>query len=204
MDHVAPLMMALDLLHVPSRVQLMRKAPLPDGIVTLLRIASGDDEVTGQASAAIGVPLTRMREAAGFFIEQAMLHPEADSYRVLGARPGASTGELRRNMALLLSWLHPDHGQGERSVFAHRVTRAWNDLKTEERRAAYDRVKRMAITEKSLTRKKGRVSPKSQASIRRPPSIPPYAMPSRRPYKALPPPGLLRRMLLLLLGRAVQ
>ena len=72
-----------------------------------------------------------------------MFYPEADSYRVLGATAEASKSELRRNMALLLRWLHPDHDpQGARSVFANRVTRAWNDLKTQERRAAYDRSRR--------------------------------------------------------------
>ncbi len=87
--------------------------------------------------------------------------------------------------------------------FAHRVTRAWNDLKTEERRAAYDRLQRTALTEKSLKRKKGRSSPKGQMSNRRPRTIPPYAMPSRHAFKTHQPSGLLRRVLLLLLGRAV-
>jgi hypothetical protein len=203
MNHIATLMMALDLLHVPSRVRLIRSAPLPDGIETLLHIAAGDHETIRQASAAIGIFPERIREAAGFFIEQALLHPEADSYRVLGARPGAGTAELRRNMALLIRWLHPDHGQGERSVFTHRVTRAWNDLKTKERRASYDRQRRIALTEKSLTRKKAHTSLESQAAIPRPRSIPPHAIHSRRPFKSPPPPGLLRRMLLLLLGRVV-
>ena len=81
-----------------------------------------------------------VREAAAFFVEQILLYPGADSYRVLGARPDATYGELRRNMALLLRWLHPDRDrQGERAIFAARVTRAWSDLKTPERRAAYDR-----------------------------------------------------------------
>src|SRR5262249_38591623 len=44
-----------------------------------------------------------------------------------------------RNVALLLKWLHPDvDPRGERSVFIGKVTAAWNDLKTPERRAAYD------------------------------------------------------------------
>jgi hypothetical protein len=43
-------------------------------------------------------------------------------------------------MALLLRWLHPDVAGGtERSVFAGRITAAWDDLKTPERRADYDR-----------------------------------------------------------------
>ena len=41
-------------------------------------------------------------------------------------------------MALLMIWLHPDADlRDEHAVFVVRVTSAWNDLKTEERRAAY-------------------------------------------------------------------
>ena len=62
----------------------------------------------------------------------------------------ASHSELRRNMTLLLQWLHPDLDRREaRSVFAARVTRAWNDLKTPERRAAYDRAQNLAKSNKS-------------------------------------------------------
>lgn len=42
-------------------------------------------------------------------------------------------------MALLLKILHPDHYQNvQRSIFAGRVTEAWNNLKTLERRNTYD------------------------------------------------------------------
>jgi DnaJ-class molecular chaperone len=79
-------------------------------------------------------------KAAVFFIEQILFAPDADSYRVLGVGPRATPGELRRNMALLLRWLHPDlDPQATHSTFACKVTGAWNDLKTAERRAAYDR-----------------------------------------------------------------
>ena len=81
-----------------------------------------------------------MRKASAFFIEQILLDPEADSYRVLGADRSATASELRRNMALLLRWLHPDMDRrGTRSMFAGRVTGAWETLKTPERRAAYDK-----------------------------------------------------------------
>ena len=41
-------------------------------------------------------------------------------------------------MALLLRWLHPDIGENSvRSVYAGRVTAAWERLKTAERRQAY-------------------------------------------------------------------
>ena len=42
-------------------------------------------------------------------------------------------------MALLMKWLHPDAARdGEQSVFAARIAAAWNNLKTPDRRAAYD------------------------------------------------------------------
>ena len=85
-----------------------------------------------------GAPI-ELREAAAFYIEQIMLTPSADSYRVLGTRPGASDAELRQNLALLCRWLHSDVCQDQgRSVFFLRITEAWNNLKTPERRAAYD------------------------------------------------------------------
>lgn len=201
MEHLATIMMALDLLHVPSRAKPMRSVPLPDGTVTLLRIASGDDQLARQAGAAAGSSSAIVREAAGFFIEQTMLYPGADSYRVLGARPEASSSELRRNMALLLRWLHPDHGPGGRSVFAPRVTRAWNDLKNEERRADYDRSRRMSLTEKSLNFQKGRANSNGHTSNRRLRPSHPRAKAYR--HKAEQPSGLWRKMLLLLLGREI-
>src|SRR5262245_20692262 len=98
---------AIDLLHLPSQVKRVRSACLPDDVVVLLRIASGDEDATSQAAQAIGRSAETVREAAFFFVEQILLSPDADSYRVLGARPEATTGELRRNMVLLLRWLHP-------------------------------------------------------------------------------------------------
>lgn len=135
---------AINLLHVPSRVRPMRSAALPEGVATLLQIAAGDAEVTRQAAERTGRTPAVVHEAAAFFIEQILLAPEADSYRVLGTHQFATSAELRRNMAMLLKWLHPDMernatGNGsDRSIFAGRVTLAWDDLKTPERRAAYD------------------------------------------------------------------
>jgi hypothetical protein len=139
MGSVPALKVAVDLLHFPSQAALIRAGPLPEGLRVLLRIAAGDENSIS-LSAAEGRPCETVREAAAFFLEQVLLHPDADSYRVLGATSEASHAELRQNMSLLLQWLHPDLDHCDaRSVFAARVTRAWNDLKTPERRAAYDR-----------------------------------------------------------------
>src|SRR5262245_38484345 len=141
MGEATALKLAIDLLHVPSRVRPMRSAALPRDVLTLLEIAAGDAEVTRRASETSGRTQEVVRNAAAFFIEQILLSPGADSYRVLGGNAQTSTSDLRRNMALLLRWLHPDmehNGTGDRSVFASRITLAWEDLKTAERRSAYD------------------------------------------------------------------
>jgi hypothetical protein len=139
------LKVAIDLLHVPSQVRRVRSEPLPDGVVTLLRIAAGDTEVERAAAAIADRSRAVVRRAADFFIVQILFAPNADSYQVLGASPQASAAELRQNLALLLRWLRPDIDPGgERSIFIRTITAAWNDLKTPERRAAYDKARRDA------------------------------------------------------------
>jgi len=139
------LQVAMDLLHVPSQVRFVRSVPLPDGMPMLLRIAAGDEEAELTAAALTDRSRDIVRQAAAFFIEQILLAPYTDSYRVLGASPQASARELRRNLALLSKWLHPDSNtHNDRSIFIDRVTAAWNDLKTPERRAMYDQVRRGA------------------------------------------------------------
>jgi hypothetical protein len=133
------LKIAIDLVHMPSQVRLFRSAPLPEGIETLLRIAAGDVETVNESVDLTGRSPDLVQQAATFFIEQILFAPNADSYRVLGAHPKASPVDLRRNTALLLRWLHPDlDSKGERSLYVRRVTAAWNDLKTSERRGTYD------------------------------------------------------------------
>lgn len=140
---------AIKLLQVPSRVRVTRAEPLPVGVDLLLRIAAGEAEAEETAITSTGRSRELIRQAAIFFIEQVLLCPNSDSYRVLGAASQASSCELRRNMALLLKWLHPDkYPQGQRAVFASRVTRAWDDLKTPERRASYDENRRVALAQK--------------------------------------------------------
>jgi hypothetical protein len=155
------LKVAIDLLHVPSQVRLVRSEVLPDGVILLLRIAAGEGEAERTAVAMSGRSLETVRRSAAFFIEQILFAPNADSYRVLGADPQASSGELRRNVALLLRWLHPDlDANGARSIFTNRVTEAWNNLKTPERRLTYDAQRRSA--DDRMSRGKGKSSGRSK------------------------------------------
>ena len=139
MSDVTALRVAIDLMLIPSRVRSLRIGPLPHGVPFLLRIAANDEEATREAIVLTGKSPETLRAAAAFFIEQILLRPGADSYHILGVGPDATASQLRQNLALLLRWLHPDVSENaQRSIFVTRVTTAWNDLKTPEKRAAYD------------------------------------------------------------------
>jgi hypothetical protein len=130
---------AVGLLHLPSRVRTLRANDLPPDLEILLRIVAGDDRALADALRLSGASEQTVLAAANFYIEQVLLHPDADSYRALGVHPDATTDKLRRHMALLLRWLHPDReASGTRAAFAGRVTEAWNNVKTAKRRAEYD------------------------------------------------------------------
>jgi hypothetical protein len=139
MSDATALRMAVDLMLIPSRIRSLRSGPLPHGVPFLLRVAANDEEATREAIILTGKPPETLRAAAAFFIEQILLRPGADSYHILGVGPDATASQLRQNLALLLRWLHPDVSENaQRSIFVTRVTTAWNDLKTSEKRAAYD------------------------------------------------------------------
>jgi hypothetical protein len=139
MDETAGLRLALDLLTAPSRIGHARRCELPDGVGLLLRIAAGEKAAIEQAAMFSDHTLDLLERAAVFFIEQVLLTPGTDSYRVLGARRDASDAELRRNFLLLLKCLHPDQTRGGGlSVLVPKIIESWNQLKTIERRAGYD------------------------------------------------------------------
>ncbi len=136
---MAALRVALDLAAAPSRRRQLRNSPLPEGVTFLLRIVTDDlGAIESSANRMQEFP-QKLRKAAAFYIEQVLLTPNADSYRVLGARRSATVAELRRNLAFLCKWLHSELcSDMARPMFFLRITCAWNNVKTPERRGAYD------------------------------------------------------------------
>jgi hypothetical protein len=136
---------ALALLKDPVSARRYHRAELPSDMRDMLAIVGGNEDAITQAQQYTGQSRATLQEAAAFFVEQVLLDHHSDSYRVLGGTKSSSYEDLRHNMALLMRWLHPDsqwqgnHAAINREVFSSRVTRAWEDLKTEERRRAYDR-----------------------------------------------------------------
>jgi hypothetical protein len=133
------LKVAIDLLRIPSQVRSVRRSPLPKGTLLLLRLAATETEAEREALALSGRSVETNRAAAIFFIEQILLSSDSDSYRIMGLDQTATSAELRRHMALLLRWLHPDLSNDTyKSFLARRVIRGWDQLKTDERRRRHD------------------------------------------------------------------
>ena len=182
----AALHAALGLVSQPSLVSQARRSALPPGVTLLLQLAANDTDALERSAVATNLPPDMLRRAAEFFLEQVLFEASCNSYRVLGTDASATPDVLRRNMALLMRWLHPDIHEAarpgraklDRSVFAERVTAAWDSLKTGERREAYNRLLAVeGIGQKSHAgslklskpamvkrRRKMKVVPKSQAS----------------------------------------
>lgn len=134
------LVQAIELARMPTLAPAMRRAPLPAGILQVIRLAGGDVEGGAAAGAALGCSPNYLRDAAVLFVQEVMLHDGSDHYRVLGVPADADHAQLREHFRCLMRWLHPDaNGDGWESVFAMRVSGAWDALKTPKRRADYDR-----------------------------------------------------------------
>lgn len=131
---------ALDLAHTPTLGRLVQREPLPDGVLDVIRIAAGCPETTAQAARATGLEPEALQPAAAVWLQTALFAPQADHYRVLGVARTASADEIRSHMRWLMKWLHPDRqNDAWQSRPAERVLAAWDELKTPERRAGYDR-----------------------------------------------------------------
>jgi hypothetical protein len=140
---------ALALLHAPGERYVLRLRSLPPEMETLLAVAAeASPEALAENSRKLGEPEGRIREAARFYAREVLFHPDADAYRTLGVAPEASPEQIKLHHRLLQHWLHPDRQRSEDdSVFAARVNTAWNELRNQKRRTAYDetlREKQMA------------------------------------------------------------
>ena len=128
MSGVRGINLALDLARMPALAHAIEKPALPADIIEVMRIAAGAPEVCQLASQATGRPPAVLIEAARFYLQQVLLRPDADAYRVLGLPPGASRELARRHMRCLLQWLHPDVNRDWDSAYAERVLNAWREV----------------------------------------------------------------------------
>ena len=134
------LQQAVDLASSPGLAPLLRRQSLPDDVLTVIRIAARSAETLDRVARSTGHDQEFLAEAAALYLEQVLFFQTADSYRTLGVTSTASHETISQNMRWLMRWLHPDHDQHEwESTFAKRVSAAWEDLKSPDRRSNYDR-----------------------------------------------------------------
>ena len=188
------LKLAMELYVVPSRVRAAQSGPLPAGLHQVLLLAADDELAKRETLDALDRSPDFIREACLFFVEQVLLSPGADDYRVLGTRSDAPAVELRRNMALLLRAFHPDHNpKGEHSVYAARVLSAWESLKSPDGRRAYD----AELANRQSSHKSGGRPPRRVLSGRDPVR---HLRHGDLDSLAEPSPGVLQRLARLFLG----
>lgn len=120
--------MALDLARMPAFAASMSAAPLPAGVLEVIRIAAESPEACRAAALTTGAPEPVLVEAARFYLQQVLFRPEADCYRILGIRPDDSRASARDHMRWLLQWLHPDHNGNWDAVYAKRIVKAWREV----------------------------------------------------------------------------
>ena len=120
--------LALDLLRTPAFAASMANSPLPNDVLEVIRIAAASPDACRAAASASGQPESTLIEAARFYVQQILLRPDADCYRVLGIRPEDSRESARVHMRWLLKWLHPDHNESWDAVYAKRIIKAWREV----------------------------------------------------------------------------
>lgn len=119
---------ALDLSRIPALARNGGVPQIPPNVIDIIRIAAGSSKACEEAADATGESPEILVEVARFYLQQCLFRPEADSYRVLGLRPGASRATARTHMRLLMEWLHPDRNGELDSVYAERVLNAWREI----------------------------------------------------------------------------
>jgi hypothetical protein len=129
----------------PARTSALRTRELPADVLDVIRIAAGDDKALAAARSAILLDDADLHVAANLVLHNMLFFDGADYYRTLGVRPDADAAQIKRHYRWLVRWLHPDrHPDEAHGAFVDRINRAWNAIRTEERRANYDRGRQAA------------------------------------------------------------
>ena len=131
--------LALALRQVPSMRLMLRERPLPEDMSQLLALAGGSPALLEEAAGIHGETPAAVLEAVRFYVQEVLLFPGADAYRVLGLQRSADAARIKAHYRALQRWLHPDRCASDlEAAYATRVNGAWAQLRNEERRRIYD------------------------------------------------------------------
>lgn len=137
---------ALALRAAPGRASMLRKRPLPDNVLLLIRIVAGDRNRLEGAARRTGETANAVLEAAQLYLQQILLSDDGDPYRVLGVPADASDDTIKAHYRSLMVWLHPDRDPDRwETGFADRVNGAWRAVGSAARRAQHDEQRRVEL-----------------------------------------------------------
>ena len=131
--------LALALYRAPAQRFVLRDRALPPDIGEVIRLASGNAELLRHAAEVLCEPESVVLEAVRFYLQQVLFDEDADAYRVLGLDASAPHERIREHYQWLQRWVHPDRrGDDWVALYSTRVNGAWNQLRNQSSRQAYD------------------------------------------------------------------
>jgi hypothetical protein len=120
---------AVEAFRSPSRNKQHKTSNLPSGMLTVIKVAAGDEKLLAENAEVFQLAPEQIQEAAKHFLLKALLNPESRGLRLLGLNEGASETEIKDHKRWLLKWLHPDRNPStwEQALF-HKVKAVKTDL----------------------------------------------------------------------------
>ena len=115
----------------PDAIYDMRTAPLPEGISTLMRLASNPGDLLNDVSQTLAIEAEVLQSHISDYLVAMCFFPNAQPARILGLNNAKNIPLAKEHHRLLLKWLHPDKNP-EHKLYAEQVNRAWAWLKSQE------------------------------------------------------------------------
>jgi hypothetical protein len=114
--------MAAEAHRAPSRYKNAPLQQMPNGMLTVIKVAAGDEDTTAMQAELHRLTPEQIKEAAKHFLFRVLLDPESRGLRMLGLSEGATEAEIKDHKRWLLKWLHPDRNPStwEQALF-HKI-----------------------------------------------------------------------------------
>ncbi len=137
MESMHAVRVAMRVLALPMAGRNHAVAPMPPHVLEVLRIAARSPDTLQQWSNELRMPPDRLVDAANAFIQEVMMPPHANHYRVLGVEPDASMALIRTHYRWLAQGLQAGDAVAN-GWMLDRANVAFEELSDPLRRSAYD------------------------------------------------------------------
>lgn len=145
----------------PNAFVLEKNAPLPHGIIEVMKAAAGDDETLQRYSDSKGMEGEAVKQAAQFYLRHVLTSAGSDPHRKLALDKGAQPAAIRDHKRWLLKWLHPDRNPNKwESILFAQVSEA--ALKLEQ-----DKAGGLAVVALAPTKRSSQTRPQRYRPVRR-------------------------------------